>query len=146
MEPEKYLEAKNTAFKYVVYKRRTINEVREKLKSLEVSNDIIEKIIDELICFEYLDDKLYTQKFIEKNKKDSINVVKMKLLSKGISKDLIDEYYSNNSCDESEKIIALLKKKKYSNTLENEEKDKIKAYCARKGFKISDIEKAIKML
>ena len=28
-----FLEAKNIAFKYVVYRRRTVNEVREKLKN-----------------------------------------------------------------------------------------------------------------
>ena len=28
-----YLEAKSVAFKYVVYRRRTVNEVREKLKN-----------------------------------------------------------------------------------------------------------------
>jgi len=139
-----YLEAKNIAFKYVVYRRRTENEVREKLKSLNYNSDIIQNIIDELIEFEYLNDKIYVQKFIEKNKKDSVSLLKMKLSNKGISKELIEEYFNNNSCDEVGKIIRLLEKKKYNDNLENSQKDKIKAYCARRGFKVADIEKAIK--
>ena len=139
-----YLEAKSVAFKYVVYRRRTVNEVREKLKNSNYNSEIIEKIIDELICFEYLNDKLYTQKFIEKNKKDSISVLKLKLSNKGISKELIEECFNNNPCDEVDKIIKLLEKKKYDDNLEPTQKDKIKAYCARRGFKITDIEKAIK--
>jgi len=139
-----YLEAKNIAFKYVVYKRRTVNEVREKLKNNNYNYDIIEKIIEELICFEYLDDKIYVQKFVEKNKKDSTNLLRIKLSNKGIEKELIDEYFCNNACDEVDKIINLLEKKKYNDNLEPSQKDKIKAYCARRGFKINDIERAIK--
>ena len=139
-----YLEAKNVAFKYVVYRKRTVNEVREKLKGLNYKSDIIEKILDELIEFEYLNDKVYAKKFIEKNKKDSISLLKMKLTNKGISKELIEECFNNNPYDEVEKIMKLLEKKKYDNNLEVSQKDKIKAYCARRGFKIADIEKAIK--
>jgi len=140
----KYLEAKSVAFKYVVYKKRTVNEVKEKLKSCNYENEIIEKIIDELICFEYLNDKLYAQKFIEKNKKDSVSILKIKLINKGISKEIVDECFCNNPYDEVDKIIKLLEKKKYDDNLESGQKDKIKAYCARRGFKITDIEKAIK--
>ena len=70
----------------------------------------------------------------------------MNLLNKGIDKEIIDDYFNNNTFDEVEKIVPLLQKKKFSNELDTDQKDKIKAYCARKGFKISDIEKATKML
>lgn len=139
-----YLEAKSVAFKYVVYRKRTENEVREKLKSLNYKAEMIEQIINELVEFEYLNDKLYARKFIEKNKKDSISLLKMKLTNKGISKELIEECFNNNPYDEVDKIIKLLDKKKYDDGLETSQKDKIKAYCARRGFKIADIEKAIK--
>ena len=47
MVTPEYLEAKNIAFKYVVYRRRTVNEVREKLKSNNYNSELVERIIEE---------------------------------------------------------------------------------------------------
>ena len=38
----------------------------------------------------------------------------------------------------------MLKKKKFNKSMDMDEQNKIKLYCLRKGFKLNDIEKAIK--
>lgn len=141
---EEYLKARLCAFKFITYKRRTIKETENKLINTGINSEFIEDIINELIQLEYLDDKKYIEKFVEKSKKISINMIKLKLKEKGISKDLIDEYFVNNHSEESDKIELLLKKKKYSPDLSIDEINKIKVYLLRKGFNRSDIESAIK--
>lgn len=141
---EEYLKARLCAFKFITYKRRTIKETENKLINIGIKSEFVEDIINELIELEYLNDKIYIEKFVEKSKKISINMIKLKLKEKGISKDLIDEYFANNQPEEIDKIELLLKKKKYSPDLSIDEINKIKVYLLRKGFNRSDIESAVK--
>ena len=123
---EEYLKARLCAFKFITYKRRTIKETENKLINIGIKSEFVEDIINELIELEYLNDKIYIEKFVEKSKKISINMIKLKLKEKGISKDLIDEYFANNQPEEIDKIELLLKKKKYSPDLSIDEINKIK--------------------
>ena len=74
---EEYIKAKISAVKYIVYKKRTTEEVRSKLRTLEVPIEIIEDVIENLIEEEYLNDEIYIQKFIKENSKISVNVLKI---------------------------------------------------------------------
>jgi regulatory protein len=143
---EEYLKARLSAFKFITFKRRTIKETENKLKSLEVNPEYIEDIIEELIELEYLNDEIYVQKFIEKSNKLSVNMIKLKLREKGIDRDLIENYFNKNAFEEIDKIINLLKKKDFSFDLSLDEQNKIKVYLLRKGFNKHDIEKAISIL
>jgi len=142
---EEYLKARISAFKFITFKRRTIKETENKLKSLEVNPEYIDAIIEELIELEYLNDEIYVQKFIEKSNKLSTNMIKLKLKEKGIDRELIEEYFNKNNIDECDKIIPILKKKNFSLELSIDEQNKIKVYLLRKGFNRNEIEKAIKL-
>ena len=76
---EEYLKARLCAFKFITFKRRTVKETENKLKSLEVKQEYIEDLIDELIELQYLNDEKYVEKFVEKNNKFSVNMIKLKL-------------------------------------------------------------------
>jgi regulatory protein len=141
---EEYLKARISAFKFITYKRRTIKETENKLRNLEIKDEYIKSIIDELIELEYLNDEIYVQKFIEKNSKISLTMIKLKLREKGIEQNIIDNYFVACEYDESDKIKKLLEKKKFSNELSIDEITKIKVYLLRKGFKKNDIENVIK--
>ena len=143
---EDYLKARISAFKFITFKRRTIKETEDKLKSLDVKSEYIEVIIEELVELEYLNDEVYVQKFVEKNNKLSISMIKLKLKEKGIERELIESYFNDNILDESDKIMQLLKKKQFSFQLSIDEQNKIKVYLLRKGFNKYDIEKVIKNL
>ena len=63
--------------KYVVFKKRTENEVRQKCKLLNYEEDVIDEIIDYLKENEYINDKVYVERYIEnvkRLKKCSINM------------------------------------------------------------------------
>ena len=143
---EEYLKARISAFKFITFKRRTIKETENKLKSLEIKQEYIDEIIQELIELEYLNDEIYIQKFVEKSNKLSVNMIKLKLKEKGVSRELIDNYFNKTSIDECDKIIALLKKKNFSFDLSIDEQNKIKVYLLRKGFNKYNIEQMMKVV
>jgi len=142
---EEYLKARISAFKFITFKRRTIKETENKLRSLDINPEYIDEIIDELIELEYLNDEIYIQKFTEKSNKLSLNMVKLKLREKGISKELIDKFFADNELDEISKIKVILEKKNFNIDLSVDEQNKIKVYLLRKGFNRNDIEEAIRI-
>ena len=88
---EEFDEKKTKVFKYIMFKKRTENEIRNKFR-----NQIEENMLDDII--QYLKEAGYINdySFIEKQVNEYINLknmsiqeIKYKLLSKGINKDLI---------------------------------------------------------
>lgn len=139
-----YIKARDKAIRYILYKSRTSYEVFNKLSELEFEESIINRVIRDLIELEYINDEEYVKKFIEskkKLKKLSKSMIKLKLKSKGISNELIEKYIYDFS--DIDAIKKALMKKNFSRDMSYDEMNKIKAYCMRKGFSMSDINSAI---
>lgn len=127
---------KTKVFKYITYKKRTEQEVRNKFKS-EIQEEMLDEIINYLKEAKYLDD----YEFIEKQVNEYINLktlsikeIKYKLLAKGIEKNLIEKYIDNNYSkltNYEENSVKKIKEKK--SDLSEEE---IKQYLYKKGYKI----------
>lgn len=128
--------------KYVVFKKRTENEVRQKCKLLKYDDEIIDEIIDYLKENEYINDEVYVERYIQnimRLKNCSKNEIKIDLLKRGIDDDLIEKHM-NEEIEEFESNSAqILALKKYK-TMEIE---KIKKYLINKGFSYSNVTKAI---
>lgn len=131
---EEFDKLKTKVLKYILFKKRTENEVRQKFKPDE--GELLDDVIDELKDLKYIDDKTYIEKAIKEymNLKNlSIKEIEYKLISKGIKKDLIDSYIYDNkdlllkyeiksakniiikkmNSQEKEEIIKYLRKKRY---------------------------------
>lgn len=130
--------------KYVMYKKRTENEVYMKFKS-QIYEDILEDVIEDLKENGYINDESYIEKSVNEYKalkNLSIKEIKYKLFSKGVSKKVLDEYISNNIEEleeyeqKSAENIAL---KKSANMDEME----IRQYLLKKGYGEDNIENAI---
>ncbi len=66
------------------------------------------------------------------------------LRQKGIDEETLDAAFEENPVDEEEQILRLLEKKGYrGEEAEREEKQKISAYLARKGFAYEAIQRAM---
>ncbi len=142
-----YIKARARAIKYIMYKTRTSKEVYDKLLELEFNSEVINQVIFDLKQLEYINDEEYVKKFIESNKKSkkiSKSMIKLKLKNKGIDNEVIEKYFVELDFDDFGAIEKLLVKKKFSNDLPFEEKNKIVAYCVRKGFSLDDVIKATK--
>mgnify|MGYP001092706828 CR=1 FL=1 len=142
-EAEEFDNFKTKVLKYVLYKKRTEMEVREKFKDYEISK--LEDVIDFLKEYKYIDDIDYIKRSIEEFKtlkNFSLKEIKYKLIQKGIDKSLLDDYiYSHN--DElldyeikSAKNIILKKNI-------NMEIEEIKSFLYKKGYMSDSIKIAI---
>lgn len=95
---EEYDKLKTKVLKYIIYKKRTEKEIRQKF-SKTIDEDILEDIIDELKENAYIDDLNYIDRAVNEFialKNLSIREIKYKLFAKGLSNDIIDEYISSN--------------------------------------------------
>ena len=91
-------EQKTKVFKYITYKKRTEQEVRNKFRG-QIEEDMLEEIIEYLKEAKYLDD----YEFIEKQVREYMNLktlsiteIKFKLATKGLDRKLIEKYIDNN--------------------------------------------------
>ena len=133
-ELEEFDNLKTKVLKYVLYKKRTENEVRQKFA--ENTGNLLDNVIEYLKQENYINDFSYIEKSIseiQRLKNLSIKEVKYKMLAKGLSSKLVDEYIYNSKEEMLEYEInsakAILLKK--ARTMEQED---IKNYLRKKGY------------
>lgn len=131
--------------KYVVFKKRTEMEIRQKCKRLEYTDNYIEEIVEYLKENEYINDERYVEKYINnlmRLKKASVYEIKIDLIKRGVNDEYIDNYVSMHSDElyEFEKDSA---KKIVMKKLKTEDIDKVKRYLKNKGYSYDSINEAI---
>ena len=127
-------EAKEKAVNYLVLSLRTEEEVKNKLRKLNVEEDVICEVTEYLKGIGYIDDSKYVDAYLRQSvsiPKYSVYEIKMKLIQKGINKNLLSEKLSefNKSAYEKKIVEKLLNGK-----LKGMEPLKQKAYLYRRGF------------
>ena len=129
-------EQKTKVFKYITYKKRTEQEVRNKFKG-QIEEEMLEEIIDYLKEAKYLDDYEFIEKQVREYmnlKTMSITEIKYKLATKGLDRKLIEKYIDNNYEvleQYEQRCIEKIKLKK-AGTMEEQD---IQQYLYRKGYK-----------
>jgi len=141
---EEYDKEKTKVLKYVIYKKRTEREIRIKFKSL-IEENILEDVIQELKENGYISDENYIQRSVNEFmalKNFSIKEIKYKLVSKGISNSLVEEYINKN-----EEELNEYEQKSADNIVikksVNMEETEIKQYLMKKGYTEEHIKDAI---
>ena len=138
---EEFDKLKTKVLKYILFKKRTEQEVRQKFR--EDSGELLDDVIEKLKELDYINDEIYIQKAINefRNLKNmSIKEIEYKLMSKGLKKDIINNYIYINKEEllnyeiKSAKNIFIKKQ----NLLETEE---IINYLKKKGY----LEETIKI-
>ncbi len=132
--------------KYVLFQKRTVQEVKNKCLTLNYDDEYIEEIIDYLIENGYLNDELYVMKYISsavKLKKKSIQELRFDLLRRGINDELIKKYITSELYIYEEKVARELAKKKMKSC---NDILKVKKYLANKGYSRKVINKVIDSL
>lgn len=95
---EEFDKEKTRILKYILYKKRTEQEIRNKY-AREVEENLLEDIIAYLKEAGYINDKEYIEKAIHNFislKNLSIREIKYKLLAKGLNKNEVEDYISEN--------------------------------------------------
>lgn len=133
-ELEEFDKLKTKVLKYILYKKRTEQEVRQKFA--ENTGNLLDNVIEYLKQENYINDESYIEKSIseiQRLKNLSIKEVKYKLLTKGLSSKLVDEYIYEHKEEMLEYEInsaktILIKK---ANTMEKED---ILGFLRKKGY------------
>ena len=93
---EEYDNAKSKVLKYILYKKRSKQEVKNKFYN-SIEEEMLNNIIDELEENGYIDDFNYVERAVNEYialNNLSLKEVRYKLMAKGINSGLIDEYFS----------------------------------------------------
>ena len=135
---------KTRVLKYILYKKRTEQEIRNKFKQ-SIEENLLEDIIEYLKEAKYIDDKEYIERTINNFmilKNLSIKEIQYKLASKGLNRSDIEEYMyeKKDELEEYEFKSASNIFYKKSSTMEQ---DEIKQYLLKKGYKNENIIRAI---
>ena len=141
---EEFDKAKTKIMNYIMYKKRTEYEVKNKFsKTLE--ENLLHDIIEYVKEAGYLSNTMYIERAIAEYKalnNLSRKEISYKLYSKGISKNLIEDYFSEHQEElydyEIQSAKNILDKK--STSMETED---IKNYLRRKGYRENSIKEAI---
>lgn len=150
LEEERYLEcirplllrrAKERLLYLLKERERTEWELRNKLKEGVYPEDIAEEAIEWAKAHRYADDRRYVQFYIEINKeKRSRMDILMRLLRKGIDKELAEEELEKEAIPEEDLIRKELRKKSYTGKAKSmKEKQSLYRYLSGKGFSFEAI-------
>ncbi|MEK7597114.1 MAG: regulatory protein RecX [Patescibacteria group bacterium] len=97
----------NMAFFYLKFRPRTIKETRDhlykKVRTTHWSHEAVDKVINHLIEFKFLDDKAFVDYLVRSRtttKVKGIYAIKQELNRFGVDKELVDEYFENTKINE----------------------------------------------
>lgn len=131
----------------------SVKGLTDKLKKAGFPKEIIDESIEKLKKAHYLDDARFARTYFRSHIENrSLLRVKMDLMAKGISPELIEEAaaaYEEENCAsdrETEQVVRLLERKHYDPELPYEERQKILASIARKGYRMDTIKEAMAKL
>ena len=126
-------------------------ELRTKLTDGGYPEDIVEKAVEYVRSFGYIDDVRYAADYIRYHSSQGRgkNRIRLELRGKGISDESFDKAWSEMEevgliADTDAQIARLLEKKHFSPDMERSDKDKIAAFILRRGFSSEDIFRAMK--
>lgn len=136
---EEFDREKTKVFKYIMFKKRTENEIRSKFKT-QIEENMLEEIIEYLKEAGYINDYNFIEKQVNEYinlKNMSIQEIKYKLSTKGINRNLIEKYIEEHKeeLEQYERKSAENIKAKKQGSLDEQE---IKQYLYKKGYKITD--------
>ena len=141
---EEFDREKTKVLKYILYKKRSEYEVRNKF-SKTIDEELLEDIIEYLKEAKYIDDKEYIRKTVNQFKllkNMSIREIEYKLQAKGLKRNNIEDYIYINK-EELEEYEIKSAKNIINKKQASMEQDEIKTYLLKKGYKSDNIKEAM---
>jgi regulatory protein len=144
---EEFDKEKTRVLKYIIYKKRSEQEIKNKFAST-INEDMLEDIIEYLKEAIYINDNEYIEKAIKNFmvlKNLSLKEIRYKLMAKGLSKDDIEDYMYENDEElkqyETKSATNIAIKKQYAMS-----EEEIKQYLLKKGYNREAIDNAIEAI
>ena len=143
-EAEEFDKLKTKVLKYVLYKKRTENEVREKFSDEDENK--LDDVIENLKENNYINDRDYIERSIKefKSLKNlSIKEINYKLLQKKVDKNILDDYIYENREELLEFEIQSAKNILMKKAKNEEEIEDVKKYLYNKGYMSESVNIAL---
>ena len=142
---ETVVRARQSAFRFISYRPRSIAEVRRNMLGKGYEEAIVETIINDLVEREYLDDEAFAAFWVEQRetfKPRSRLALRQELYEKGVPRDVASRAISD--VDETEAADRAAEKRAYrwSNYDEEAFLEKMIGYLRRRGFNYRTARKA----
>lgn len=141
------------AANFLSYRNRSEKEIRDKLKSKNAGDDIVEQVISKLKEQKFLDDAQFAKEWVRSRttyRLKSTRIIRIELLKKGIDKEIIDkvlregdEEYGRVDDLEQAKKLAQSRIGRYKGMTKQEIYQKLGGFLARRGFGWETIKAAI---
>lgn len=132
---EEFDSVKTKVLKYIMYKKRTEKEVRQKFSS-SVDENLLDEVIENLKELGYINDLRYVERavneFVAINTL-SIREIEYKLYSKGVNNDIIEQYIQSN-IEELKEYEQKCAQKIYYKKQPTMEKEDIINFLRKKGY------------
>lgn len=141
---EEFDKQKSKVMNYIMYKKRTEQEVKNKFQNT-CAEDLFCDIIAYVKEAGYLDDSDYVKRAVAEFmalKNLSAKEIKYKLYSKGVNKEAIEDYFYEHK----EEIEEYERKSAYNIYIKKEntmEKEEIENYLLKRGFKQEIIKEVL---
>lgn len=134
---------KTRILKYVLYKKRTEKEVRQKFAS-SYDENIVEEVIQNLKNNGYIDDEKYIERAVKEYQAIytlSQREIRNKLYTKGLSSSIIENYFSLHKEELQEYEITCSKKIILKKQMQMDEQE-IEQFLRKKGYQTQSIRQA----
>lgn len=146
-ELEQFDKLKTKVLKYIMFKKRTEQEIKRKFSDVE-NQDMLEDVIENLKEIGYINDESYVERavaeFMNLNNL-SLKELKYKLMSKGVKTNVMDNYFDNHIDELEEYEINSAKniilKKQYSM-----DENQLIQHLLKKGYKMDSVKQAIEQM
>jgi len=138
--------------KFCAYQERCVKDVKDKLRTFDISQEAKDKILEYLMENRFVNDERFAKSFVRGKINQSgwgVNKIRFHLIQKGIDKELIDEVLGQT--DEElyrQRLVDVLKTKAKTVKADSdfEKKRKLAAYAMQKGFEGSLVWEVLKDL
>lgn len=151
-EEDNYIKCKGDALRFIERSYKTERQVYDKLLTKGYDNKTIEKVIDFLTEYKFIDDCKFGDIYIdERLKREGRNKIKYSLIKKGISESIVDEKLSNIDRNKERNALNEIAEKKYKLIIKSED-DKNKIYnklgrfLMNKGYLWEDVKYVLNKL
>ena len=141
---EEFDREKTKVLKYVLYKKRTEKEIRQKFSSA-IDEELLEDVLEDLKENGYVSDTNYIERAVNEFialRNLSLKEIRYKLLAKGLNNDIIDEYFSKH-----EEELEEFEKKSIQNIYYKKQGSmeiaEIVQFLAKKGYKLDNIKEVL---
>ena len=149
---DNYIKCKNSALKIIERTHKSEKEIRDKLVLKDYENHIIDKTINFLKEYNFLNDSNYAKMYVrDKSKTQGQMKIKYTLKQKGIDESLIEKELSMIDTNELKDVAIDLALRKYKTLCKRENdkyklKQKLYRFLMGKGYEYSLISEVIKIV